>query len=208
MKIDKTTESKILAAATEEFLERGYSGARMQQIAIRAEINKALLHYYFRSKEKLFNTVFDELFVKLMEQFGELFSLRISAEEKIRIFFDRHISFLQQNPRLPIFILNEIQKNPEVLSRSLKNAPIHLIWSSAATINEDSPSTGKMANEDMIQLLASMIAISVFPFATREILSRLIPEESFDFDNFIEERKVWAANFVISGINGIGKKNI
>ena len=56
---DKQTEEKIFDAATDVFVEKGMDGARMQDIANHAGINKALLHYYFRTKDQLFNAVFE-----------------------------------------------------------------------------------------------------------------------------------------------------
>jgi AcrR family transcriptional regulator len=105
---EKLTEEKIFEAATIVFEEEGLTGARMQNIADRAGINKSLLHYYFRTKDHLFEAVFTKLAKKMFTKFTPIFEKNLSLEEKIRFFFREHISFMQQNPKLPGFILNEI----------------------------------------------------------------------------------------------------
>ena len=103
---DKLTEEKIFEAATEVFIEKGMDGARMQDIATHAGINKALLHYYFRTKDQLFNVVFEMISRKILKKFAPVFDKNLTLEEKIRFFFREHITFLQKNPKLPAFLLN------------------------------------------------------------------------------------------------------
>ena len=95
---DKQTEDKIFEAATDVFIEKGMDGARMQDIANHAGINKALLHYYFRTKDHLFDAVFAKLAQKMFMKFSPIFEEDLSLEESIKFFFREHITFLQQNP--------------------------------------------------------------------------------------------------------------
>jgi TetR/AcrR family transcriptional regulator len=118
---DKQTEERIFEAATIVFEEEGMTGARMQNIANRAGINKALLHYYFRTKDHLFDAVFTKLAKKMFMKFAPIFNENLSIEDKIRFFFREHIDFLKQNPRLPGFILNEINRNPQRIKKLLSN---------------------------------------------------------------------------------------
>ena len=118
---DKLTEERIFEAATDVFVDKGMDGARMQDIASHAGINKALLHYYYRTKEQLFNAVFEMIAKKIFKKFAPVFDENLSLEEKIRFFFREHITFLQENPKLPAFILNEINRNPARIKKLLKN---------------------------------------------------------------------------------------
>ena len=88
---DNQTEDRIFEAATEVFIEKGLDGSRMQDIADRAGINKSLLHYYYRSKDKLFNTVFEMIAMKMLKKFAPVFEGNLTFEEKIRFFFREHI---------------------------------------------------------------------------------------------------------------------
>jgi TetR/AcrR family transcriptional regulator len=122
--IEKQTEDKIFEAATDVFVEKGMDGARMQDIATQAGINKALLHYYFRTKDQLFSAVFEMIVRKVMKKFAPIFDENVTLEEKIRFFYREHISFLQENPRLPAFIINEINRNPARLKKFIKKTEI------------------------------------------------------------------------------------
>jgi TetR/AcrR family transcriptional regulator len=110
---DRQTEERIFESATEVFIEKGMDGARMQDIANHAGINKALLHYYYRTKDQLFNAVFEKIATKVFSKFAPVFDKDLTLEDKIRFFFREHISFLQQNPRLASFVLNEVNRNPK-----------------------------------------------------------------------------------------------
>nr|MCU0409437.1 TetR/AcrR family transcriptional regulator [Bacteroidales bacterium] len=125
---DKLTEEKIFEAATDVFLEKGMDGARMQDIASHAGINKALLHYYYRTKEQLFSRVFEMIAGRMLAKFSPVFETDLSLEEKIRFFFRTHIEFMQKNPRLPGFILSEVSRNPERFRKLLGTIEIRRFW--------------------------------------------------------------------------------
>ena len=109
---DKNTETLILDTARQIFIEKGFDGARMQEIADKAGINKALLHYYYRSKQKLFEAIFDESFKKIIPRIFEFMSSSKSLEFKIEQFVSSYIDILIENPHLPSFVLHELNRNP------------------------------------------------------------------------------------------------
>jgi TetR/AcrR family transcriptional regulator len=125
---DKMTEEKIFEAATDVFVEKGMDGARMQDIATLAGINKALLHYYFRTKDQLFSKVFEKIAKRMFSKFAPVFDENLTLEEKIRFFFNAHISFMKDNPRLPGFILNELNRNPARIKKLLSTIEFRKIW--------------------------------------------------------------------------------
>ena len=110
---DPTTEEKIKEAARKVFHKKGYAGTRTRDIAEEAGVNLALLNYYFRSKEKLFDLIMEEtmqLFFQSLK--GLINNERTTLQEKLQDFTTQYIDFLCSQPELPIFILNEIQMNP------------------------------------------------------------------------------------------------
>jgi TetR/AcrR family transcriptional regulator len=197
---DKQTEEKIFDAATEVFEEKGMAGARMQNIADRAGINKALLHYYFRTKDHLFEAVFAKLAQKMFMKFSPILSEELSIEEKIRFFFREHIDFLQQNPKLPGFILNEINHNPQRLKKLMKNIDVRSIWESILEHHKDELYKYNITEESIPQIMTTIASLSVFPFAARGIFEVLFNNIGVDFDKYIEDRKEFAAEFVIKAI--------
>jgi TetR/AcrR family transcriptional regulator len=197
---DKQTEEKIFEAATDVFVEKGMDGARMQDIATHAGINKALLHYYFRTKDQLFNAVFEMIAKKIFKKFAPVFDENLSFEEKIRFFFKEHISFLQENPRLPGFLLNEVNRNPARIKKLLKNVDFDNIWFKIYNQHKEELKKYNITQATLPQLMISIAAISVFPFAAKGILEGILEKLDIDFDEYMEERKVFAAEFVINAI--------
>ena len=197
---EKLTEEKIFEAATEVFVEKGMDGARMQDIASHAGINKALLHYYYRTKEKLFTAVFEMIARKIFIKFAPVFDENLSLEDKIRFFFREHISFLQENPRLPGFILNEVNRHPERIRKLLASVDFDNLWLKLYQQHEKEFKRYNITQASLPQLMISMAGISVFPFAAKGILEGILGKVNVSFNDFIEERKEFAAEFVIKAI--------
>lgn len=205
---DKQTEDKIFEAATRVFEEKGMDGARMQDIANKAGINKALLHYYFRTKDHLFEAVFQKLAGNLFEKFAPVFRDDLTLEEKIRFFYREHITFMQENPRLPSFVLNEINRNPARIKKLLKNVDFRKLWSMLAEQHKGELEKYNITEASIPQIMTSIAAISVFPFAARGIIEGIFENLGIDFDDYIEERKEFAAEFVLSAMKNVKIKKI
>jgi TetR/AcrR family transcriptional regulator len=197
---DKLPEEKIFEAATDVFVEKGMDGARMQDIANHAGINKALLHYYFRTKDQLFNAVFEMIAKKIFKKFAPVFDENLTLEEKIRFFFKEHITFLQENPRLPGFLLNEVNRNPARIKKLLNNVEFDNLWLKLYEQHKDELHKYNISQASMPQIMISMAAMSVFPFAARGILEGILGKLGLDFNEYMEERKKFAADFVINAI--------
>ena len=197
---EKLTEEKIFEAATVVFEEQGLTGARMQNIADRAGINKSLLHYYFRTKDHLFEAVFTKLAKKVFSKFTPIFKPDLSLEEKIRFFFREHISFMQKNPKLPGFILNEINHNPQRIQKLIKNIEFKNLWLTILELHKDELYKYNLTEETLPQVMTTIISLSVFPFAAKGILEVVFENFGVDFDEYIEIRKEFAADFVIKAI--------
>ncbi|MDD4109530.1 MAG: TetR/AcrR family transcriptional regulator [Prolixibacteraceae bacterium] len=197
---DNQTEGKIFEAATEVFLEKGMDGARMQDIADRAGINKSLLHYYYRTKERLFIAVFEKVANQMFKKFAPVYSENLTLEEKIRFFFREHIDILKKNPGLPVFILNETSRNPERIKKILEFSNIGKLWAILEKQHKDELERYNITRENFPQIMTSIAAISVFPFAAKSIISTILGKMGHDFDSYIEERKEYAADFVIRAI--------
>jgi TetR/AcrR family transcriptional regulator len=197
---DKQTEEKIFEAATDVFVEKGMDGARMQDIATHAGINKALLHYYFRTKDQLFSKVFEKIAGRMFAKFAPVFDENLTLEEKIRFFFKTHIAFLNDNPRLPGFILNEINRNPARIKKLLSTVEFKKLWTMLYEQHKNELGKYNITEENLPQIMTTIASMSVFPFAARGILEGIFQNMGIDFDDYIEERKEFAADFVIKGI--------
>ncbi len=183
----KDTENKIFEAAISIFTTKGFSGARMQEIADKANINKALLHYYFRSKNKLFEAVFEYLIRKMAPLFGNILKGSQTIEEKFAVYFDKHISFMQKYPFIPGFVINELNQDPEKLVRLFNYGQFPL--KDLLDQVEEEIKAGRVKDVNPKQVLINMIALSVFPFMAKPLLKEALHFDSESFHDFIEERK-------------------
>lgn len=200
---DKSTEDRIFGVATEVFLEKGFEGTTMQDIAERAGINKSLLNYYFRSKDRLFNAVFELIAGKMLEKLSPVLDESLPLEEKLRFFFRTHISFLQKNPRLPLFLLNEISRNPERLRLFLSGVEVENIFKSIGPGLARGSSKKAISREQAIQMITAIISMSIFPFVSKGVFEIMFEKLGMSFDEYVEERKEFAVKFVMAYVNNM-----
>ncbi len=195
-----STEKKILHAARIIFQKKGMFGSRMQEIADEAGINKALLYYYFRSKEKLFLTVFHEAFDLMITKMNTLLEVDMPIFKKIEAMVKEYGNFLKSNPYLPVFIIYEMNADPaRFISQLKKNNAMPQPVSFILQI-EESIKKGEIKPIDPFQLLINIIALCVFPFAARPMLQEFALKDNSSFSEFIDNRQAEIAVFIINSI--------
>ena len=194
-----STEENIRNVAREVFMRNGYSGTTMQQIADEAGINKSLLHYYFRSKEKLFGQIFAEVFSQFIPELGNIFMTDMSLEEKIRTFVDSYIEVFIRNPLIPIFVMQELSTNPQHLTDLIRNSGVDTEMI-IRTIRE-SLEKENLNIQDPRQFMVNMIGLCVFPFAAQPLIQRLIfNNDEKAYSKFLHERKKEVPEFLLNAI--------
>ncbi len=199
-KKDINTEEKIIRAAKKVFMQHGMAGARMQCIADEAGINKSLLHYYFRSKEKLFSIVFQKAVKESIPQIVKAFNADAHLFDKIRRFVREYLEFIGENPYLPMFIMHELASRPEHLKELLESIKIDIDF---ITKNiEDEIEKGTIIPIKPSHLMINIISLCVFPVVAKPMMAKFfIPDGNNDaYDQFLEERKKMVADFVINSI--------
>jgi AcrR family transcriptional regulator len=194
-----TTEEKIFNAARVVFQKKGFSGARMQEIADEAGINKAMLHYCFKSKELLFKSIFMNAFGQLAPQINEIFNSQDTVFEKIKKFTHSYISFVILNPYLPQFIIQEMNNNPEFVMSfmNFENRPNPSIL--IAQIEKEI-AEGIIQPIPPKQLLLDVFSMTVFPFAAQMMMKGILQISDFEFNTMMEERKTLIAAQIINAI--------
>jgi AcrR family transcriptional regulator len=198
-KKDTSAEIGILEAAKRIFQRKGMDGARMQEIADEAGINKALLHYYFRSKQLLFEAVFKHAFLLLAPQLNKVMNDDSSLFDKIQNFCSNYISFIIKHPYLPNFIIQELNKNPEFIQKLIaeKHFPsIHKFKEQVAENIEN----GTIKPIDANQLFINLISLNVLPFLAAPLLKGFLNSSETEYQQLLENRKTEVADFMISAI--------
>lgn len=183
-KKDANTEEKILDAARKVFMAKGYAGTRTRDIAEEADINLALLNYYFRSKQKLFNLVMAEKMQQFFSAIIPVLNDKASPlETKVQKLADTYLSVLQNNPNLAMFVLNEIRNNPKQLSTDLGVKNILLESDFIQQFKQRKPEINP------IHFFLNLLGMLVFPFIGKPFLEVLEVVDDDKFDKLIEERK-------------------
>src|SRR5690606_18959384 len=178
---EKETEERILDSARDVFHERGYDGARMQEIADRAGINKALLHYYFRSKDQLFETIFKATVSKFLPAVIQSLAGDDSVSVKVHRFVSAYIDTLRANPYIPAFVLHELNRNPDRVSGFMPP----LIMSKLAPFLEqiaEEMQVGSIPMSNPGHFLVNMFSMCVFPFISSPILQAVFSMDAEAFD--------------------------
>ena len=195
-----STEDKILAAARKVFTTKGKAAARMQDIADEAGINKALLHYYFRDKNKLFDTIFLTEARKFFPRINMIFELEAPLFEKIEKFVAEYVDEMRINPYLPLFVLNEINHDPKrflqkIWGKGTMPKPEKFLQQIESEIKK-----GTIRKIQPMQLLMNMISLTIFPFVAEPMFTYVLRMPDKKFDELMEQRKVEIPQFIIASI--------
>ena len=194
-----TTEEKIFNAARTVFQKKGFAGARMQEIADEAGINKAMLHYCFKNKQLLFEAIFNNAFSQLAPQIIAIFNSEDSVFDKIKKFTHSYISFVSQNPFLPAFVIQEMNNNPEFVLQFLNNEkrpnPHLLLQQIEKEIEE-----GILKPVPPKQLMLDIFSMTIFPFAAQVMVKGVFHISDEEFEQMMEERKTSIAEQIINSI--------
>ena len=195
----ENTEAEILIAAKEIFQQKGMAGARMQEIADKAKINKALLHYYYRSKQLLFEAVFKNAFSLLAPQLNKVLNDDSDLFEKIRGFTKNYVSFVIAHPYLPNFVIQELNKNPEFIAKLRANENFPSIEKFKLQV-EEAIKNGIIKPIEAEQLFINIISLNIFPFIGQPLLMALINTDKAKYKKIMENRKKEVAEFIINSI--------
>ena len=185
------TEERILAAAKEVFLRDGFDGARMQTIAETAGINKALLHYYFRSKQRLFERVLQTKLAVFLPRIREEIDTKQTLREKLEVFVDAYLRMLGSNPMLPLFVISSVHRNPEFA----KGLPVRPFDTLLISIREAIDS-GEMRKVDPEHFFFSILGMCIMPYLSRNLVSHMMQKSPEEFEAFLAQRKPEIMHFI------------
>lgn len=197
---DQNTELLILNAARKVFTQKGYAAARMDDIAREAGMNRALIHYYFRSKEKMFDLIFEENLRNFYTGFLHILSSDAPMREKIRNLVHNEIDTLLENPSLPLFIVNEIARNPEKLKEKLKHVQVHQFFTEFTTQFEAEFCGGSNKSVSPHQFLISLMSMCIFPFMGKPMLVHVMGLSEEQFRQVMENRKKEVTDLLLSSL--------
>lgn len=181
---DTSTEEKIKTAARKVFMQKGFAATRTRDIAEESGINLALLNYYFRSKEKLFNEIMME---KMQQFFGILLPIvndpSTKLETKIKQIVSNYIDMLSENPDLPLFVLSEMKGQSEKIKKII---PVQKITDKISFIKQLKE---KRPDINPIHFLMNILGMTVFPFMAKPAFELVAATNKNQLEAILQERK-------------------
>lgn len=206
MKKDLNTEQKIKEAARRVFLKKGFAAARTRDIADEADINLALLNYYFRSKEKLFQQIMEESLHTFFSSVLPMMSNPdVKLKDKVPFFVDGYTDMLIANPELPVFILSELRNDPDHIVQTLqmnKRLNLSVLFNQVKEAQE----AGELIKMQPWDFLLNMLSLTIFPFVAKPMIQKLGEIDDQQFRQLVEGRKTMIKDMVM-GYAFIEKKS-
>jgi AcrR family transcriptional regulator len=200
---DGDTERRILDAAKIVFIRRGTAGARMQEIAEEADVNQALLHYYFRSKEKLSEAVFRETAGRMFPAIIQALGGNLSLDDKIDLIVETYLDTMSRTPFLPGYILSELHHHPERITQMIGNfAGFDLSKAARSAIDTldrqlaAEARAGRIRRVNAEQFVVNLLSLCIFPFAARPMLRAALGFDEAAFTQFIAQRRKDLPQFI------------
>lgn len=187
-----TTEQKIINAAQKIFTQKGFAATRTRDIAEESGINLALINYYFGSKQKLFKIIVEN---KFMELFGILEPIlsndEIKIEEKVTLVTNNYTNMLMKNEDLPIFVLNNIKRDKDLLKDVIKQSKLPTLFGLERQLKAEG------YNISILNFVMNIISMSLFPFISKDLFisSGLIDEENYRA--FVTDRTSQIPNWIM-----------
>jgi AcrR family transcriptional regulator len=197
----ENVENEIIEAATKVFIAKGYKGATMRHIALKADINLAMLNYYFRSKDNLFDIIFERAFEQI---YGRVFSVVTrgnSMFDNITEMVSEFIDILVKNPYLSSFIFSEISVNPERLTNKLKNAKeTEKVFAMFQKQIDKEVADGIIKPITFMELFMDIDSLCAFPFIAQPMFKKVFNISDMNFGVLMERRKTSITELLIAGI--------
>ncbi len=202
---EQETESRILEAAQRVFIRRGMAGARTQEIADEAGVNRALINYYFRSKEKLADAVFMRAAGTLFPTLLTVLASEAPLHEKLSRAVQLELDMLSQNPFLPMYVLSELQYHPERLKVLLEKVVAldqlrNAVFDRLQMQLDEEAAAGRLRSIKAEDLLVMLISLLVFPFAASGMIENLLGLDQTARREMIERRRNDLADFIMKGL--------
>ncbi len=187
-------ENKIIEAARTVFIERGYAETSMSEIATKAGINRPALHYYFRTKDKMFQAVFGSIVSSVIPKvFDAIMHREKSIAERTECIINAYYNLFESTPHLPLFMLRELNRDPELLIKTILGLNITETMRKAITSLQEEMEEGKLKKVPLQFIFFNFYSLLTFPFLTIDISRKIFDNNEESFRKSLDE---WKKNII------------
>lgn len=187
-------ENKIIDAARSVFIEKGYAETSMSEIAARVGINRPALHYYFRTKEKMFQAVFGSIVSSVVPKvFDALTHKEKSISQRVEGIIDAYYALFLENPQLPMFMLRELNRDSDLLINTIQQFNVmDTVHNALASVQEEM-NEGKLKKVSLQFTFYNFYSLLIFPFLTKDISTKVFRNDDKAFRAMLVE---WKQNII------------
>jgi len=186
---DPNTEAMIKTAARAVFHRKGFAATRTRDIAEEANMNLALLNYYFKSKKKLFDLIMFETLTTFFQTMGIVFNdAKTTLEKKIELIAEKYIEVIIAEPEIPLFIMSEIRSHGAAVLEKLPVVNV-ILQSHFIKQYREAVKNGKIAEPNPLHFLMNIMGLVIFPFIASPMIKKLGQLNDRQFDKLMQERK-------------------
>lgn len=182
-------ERQIIETAQQLFIEKGFAGTSMSDIAATVGINRPTLHYYFRTKDKMFKAVFGSIVISLMPKIHDIIKLDIPFVDRMGMVLDEYIELFTKEPYLPKFICGEIQRDMNHLLEVAKELQFEAALSLVKDTLLAEMEAGKIKKVPLPMVFLTFYSLLTYPFLVRNLITTLFLDNEEDFTSFLQEWK-------------------
>lgn len=183
-------EEKIIEVAKALFIEKGYAETSMSEIAAKAGINRPGLHYYFRTKDKMFEAVFGDILLSIVPKIFDIISQKdMNIERRIEEMIDTYYALFIDNPKLPMFMMREINRDSNLLIKTATQLNIHEKFRHSLDSIEQEMKEGKLKQVPIRFMFYNISSLLTIPFLTQDLTYSILLEEGETFEDMLKEWK-------------------
>lgn len=183
-------EEKIIEVAKALFIEKGYAETSMSEIAAKAGINRPGLHYYFRTKDKMFEAVFGDILLSIVPKIFDIISQKdMNIERRIEEMIDTYYALFIDNPKLPMFMMREINRDANLLIKTATQLNIHEKFRHSLDTIEQEMKEGKLKQVPIRFMFYNISSLLTIPFLTQDLTYSILLEEGETFEDMLKEWK-------------------
>ena len=196
------SRAAILEAAVGEFAEHGIAGARTDAIARAAHVNKALLYYYFKDKDALYEAVLDLVFSGLRAQVTPVLDSDLPPRQKMLEYLGAYFDYIAANPRFPRVVQGEWVRSGAKGSAPMQRVAkkyFRPIFEKLSEVLQEGIRTGEFRAVNPMDFLPSVVAVIVFYFTTAPLMKALMKVDPLSEER-IRERRAFVLEFITAAL--------
>ena len=190
--MEQNIEHQIVEAARKMFLKKGFENVNMADIAAEVGLTRPAMHYYFRTKERLFQAIFGDILMSFLPAVSDTISSDLTLEEKLERITDKYLTILNNNPSLPLFLINETQRDLEGFIRMALSNDVALMGRKVFDAFAQEMAAGRIRKVPQAEIFFTFYGLVTFPYISRGISSEVFGQENID----IILREKWRNNVV------------